>query len=266
MTRVEHAQNISHSSPSWVSYEAHPHGWATGCFLLVHRKTKARYIENFYCACPQLRWIQQISITTANLSNLNTLQWRHNGRDSVSNHQPRDCLLNSLFKRRSKKTSKLRVTGLCAGNSPVIDEFPTQMASNVENGFIWWRHHEPESIKHLSTRRFGREHQFYQVNSNKYFTPYIHDWAEYGIKLIYTKLWLEARKRLFTISCQNCEIIQKKCIPLSIQRITIVFTLNHQIETSNFVISLNIFEFNFIGWSRYSYRISIHIDITYYWC
>ena len=48
-----------------------------------------------------------------------SLQWHHNGRDSVSNHQPHDCLLNRLFRRRSKKTSKLRVTGLCAGNSPV---------------------------------------------------------------------------------------------------------------------------------------------------
>ena len=43
---------------------------------------------------------------------VNSLQWRHNGRDGVSNHQPHDCLLNRLFKRRSKKTSKLRVTGL----------------------------------------------------------------------------------------------------------------------------------------------------------
>ena len=47
-----------------------------------------------------------------------TLQWRHNERDSVSNHQPHYCLLNHLFRRRSKKTSKVRVTGLCAGNSP----------------------------------------------------------------------------------------------------------------------------------------------------
>ena len=46
-----------------------------------------------------------------------SLQWRHNGHDSVSNHQPYECLLNHLFRRRSKKTSKLRVTGLCAGNS-----------------------------------------------------------------------------------------------------------------------------------------------------
>ena len=72
---------------------------------------------------------------------LQTLRWRHNSRDSVSNHQPHDCLLNRLFRRRSKKTSKLRVTGLCAGNSPVTGEFPAQMASNAENASIWWRHH-----------------------------------------------------------------------------------------------------------------------------
>ena len=47
-----------------------------------------------------------------------TLRWRHNGHDCVSNHQPRHCLLNRLLERRSKETSKLRVTGLCAGNSP----------------------------------------------------------------------------------------------------------------------------------------------------
>ena len=69
------------------------------------------------------------------------LLWRHNGRGSVSNHQPHDCLLNGLFRRRSKKTSKLRVTGLCARNSPVPGEFPTQMASNAEDVSIWWRHH-----------------------------------------------------------------------------------------------------------------------------
>ena len=60
------------------------------------------------------------------------LQWRHNERD---------CLLNRLFRRRSKKTSKLRVTGLCAGNSPGTGEFPAQMASYAENVSIWWRHH-----------------------------------------------------------------------------------------------------------------------------
>ena len=60
------------------------------------------------------------------------LQWRHNGLDGVSNHQPHDYLLSRLFGRRSKKISKLRVTGLCEGNSPGTGEFPAQMTSNAE--------------------------------------------------------------------------------------------------------------------------------------
>ena len=55
-----------------------------------------------------------------------TLQWRQNGLDSVSNHQPYDGLLKLLFRHRSKKTSKLHVTGLCAWNSTVTGEFPAQ--------------------------------------------------------------------------------------------------------------------------------------------
>ena len=50
------------------------------------------------------------------------------------------CLHNCLFGRRSKKTSKLRVSGLCAGNSPVTGEFPAQKASNAEYVSMWWRH------------------------------------------------------------------------------------------------------------------------------
>ena len=78
-----------------------------------------------------------------------SLQWRYNGGDSVSNHQPHDCLLKRSFRLKSKKTSKLRVTGLCVGNSPVIGEFPSQMASNAGNVSIWWRHH----VRHQSGLR-----------------------------------------------------------------------------------------------------------------
>ena len=70
------------------------------------------------------------SLTARHIS----LPWRHNGHDSVSNHQPHDCLLNRLFRRRSKKTSKSRATGFCA-------EFLAQMTSSAEIVFIWWRHH-----------------------------------------------------------------------------------------------------------------------------
>ena len=68
---------------------------------------------------------------------VHTLQWRHNGHDGVSNHQPYDCLLICLFRRRSKKTSRLRVTSLCVGNSPVTGEFSEQRASSAENVSIW---------------------------------------------------------------------------------------------------------------------------------
>ena len=63
-------------------------------------------------------------------------------RHGVSNHQPHDCLLDRLFGHRSKKTSKLRVTGPCVGNSPGPSVFPAQMVSNAENVSIWWCHHE----------------------------------------------------------------------------------------------------------------------------
>ena len=51
-------------------------------------------------------------------------------------------IVYSIVHSGAKKNIKPRVTGLCVGNSPVTGEFPPQMASNVENTYIWWRHHE----------------------------------------------------------------------------------------------------------------------------
>ena len=90
-----------------------------------------------------------------------SLEWRHNDHDGVSNNRPHDCLLNRLFRRRSKKTSKLCVTGLCARNSLVTGEFPAQRNSNADFLSIWWRHHVgpqrnkpisqiPQSIRQIS--------------------------------------------------------------------------------------------------------------------
>ena len=68
--------------------------------------------------------------------------------EGVSNHQPYDC----LFGRQSKKTSKLCVTGLWAGNSPETGEFSSQMASNAGNASIWWRHHVSISLNTINQR------------------------------------------------------------------------------------------------------------------
>ena len=87
-----------------------------------------------------------------------SLQWHHNGHNGLSNHQPQDCLLNRLFRHRSKKTSKLRVTGLCAGNSLVTGEFPAQMASNAENVLIWWGHHDYMYLQGIKDTRPYKSH------------------------------------------------------------------------------------------------------------
>ena len=90
----------------------------------------------------------------SNLLFVNSLRWRHNDHAGVSNHQPHGCLLNRLFRRKSRKTSKLRVTGLCVGNSPGTGEFPAQRASYAENVSIRWRHHvsEAASFSEISKR------------------------------------------------------------------------------------------------------------------
>ena len=97
------------------------------------------HIHNGQVSSPQI-WTWYSRGTNVSIS-LKPLQWRHNGLDGGSNHRRLDCLLNRLFRRRSKKISKLRVTGLCDGNSPVTSEFPAQRASNAENVSNWWRHH-----------------------------------------------------------------------------------------------------------------------------
>ena len=110
--------------------------WPISLFADVCREDNGKVVINhsivrglFHHRCAQRFFSRRIQVRMEDL----TLQWRHIEHDSVSNHQPHDGLLNHLFRRRSKKTSKLRVTGLCAGNSPVTVEFPVHRASNSEN-------------------------------------------------------------------------------------------------------------------------------------
>ena len=63
-----------------------------------------------------------------------------------------------------KKTSKLRVTGLCAGNSPVIGEFPAQMASCAENVSIWWRYHDAGHVSLINCKQFIPERDWEVAN------------------------------------------------------------------------------------------------------
>ena len=73
-------------------------------------------------------------------------------------------------RRRSKKTSKLRVTGLCEGNSPVTGEFPAQRTSNADKVSIWWRHHISSRINykviHVVTCRETIGHRCLLIHSS----------------------------------------------------------------------------------------------------
>ena len=165
-------QPLAHTRRDTVYPKKYAHGFVVRCFVVVMQSFIMNSHEAFmhiHQVCfagtgaivrlPQCQWskpdgyrkISQCTTTTKHSKTktvciflgiyCSSLQWRHNGSDGVSNHQPHHCLLNRLFRRRSKKTSKLRVTGSCVGNSPVTGEFPAQMASNAENVSIWWRHH-----------------------------------------------------------------------------------------------------------------------------
>ena len=64
-------------------------------------------------------------VISSETSGLLTLQWRHNRRDSVSNHRRLHCWLNCWFRRRSKK-----------------DQSPASLA------FVWGNHQWPVNSPH----------------------------------------------------------------------------------------------------------------------
>ena len=84
---------------------------------------------------------------------VSSLQWRHNERDGVSNHQPYDWLLNRLFRHRWKKTSKLRVTGLCEGNLP----FVIWLCFDLRNQYTEFSKLNPTIVWYLKTSGFLRQ-------------------------------------------------------------------------------------------------------------
>ena len=105
-----------------------PHEADTEGAVLKWRTCSVRGL-NIYVYPELLFPVQRCNIDMWNIP----LHWCHNERFGVSNHQHLHHLRNCWFRRRSKKSSNLRVTYLCVGNSPVTGEFPTQKANNAEN-------------------------------------------------------------------------------------------------------------------------------------
>ena len=124
---------IGQSSHKWIFFSYLGLWWWGLCLLTIIRKNLWVPTWCHFRGCKQHT----------------PLQWRHNERDGVSNHQPHDCLLNRLFRRRSNQrkhqssSSLAFVRGIHRWPSPVTGEFPAQKASNAEKVSIWWHHHAP---------------------------------------------------------------------------------------------------------------------------
>ena len=77
--------------------------------------------------------INDNSNVCATVCSIKTLQWRHNGRDGVSNHQPHHYLLNRLFRHRSKKNIK------APRHWPLCREFTGDRRIPCTNGQLRWK-------------------------------------------------------------------------------------------------------------------------------
>ena len=125
------SQKTPHISPSWVSY---------GVFIaMIVENSRYHFIVHWTVSLISYNFNHHTvsSIILRLIKCASTLQWHHNGHGSAS-----QLFTQPLFTRRSKKTSKPRVTGLCVGYSLGTSEFPAQMASYAENVSIWWHHNE----------------------------------------------------------------------------------------------------------------------------
>ena len=145
----------------------------------------------------------------------------YDGHDGVSNHQPYDCL------QIKDNISKVHVSGLCEGISPVTGEFPPQRTSNTENVSIWWRHHVPP----LYLRTGGTEHPYPSTE----YTPHPPTASEIS--------WNAPQ-----VSPQHKET-QAMSIYLAIYRIALIWILN----SFGRCIWLNVFVFVFESMYLYLY-------------
>ena len=118
--------------------------WDISCNLFRHfnfylvNKNVFKVVNSqrkFICPCQRGIWGQTL------LWELVSLQWRHNGRDGVSDHQPYDCSLNCIFKEQIKENSQ---SAASQASVREIHRWPVNSltkTSNAKNVSIWWRHH-----------------------------------------------------------------------------------------------------------------------------
>ena len=161
----------------------------------------------------------------------NPLQWRHIDHDGVWNHQPHGCLLNCLFRRRSKKTPKLRVTGLCVGNSPGPVNSPhkepvTQKMFPFDDVLMQgWKEAQPRVVHYQIPKQqiFSMLSHMLSFRKNVIICPLrTSDIFPIVIMLVASTFWHQQSYLLVTVAFQ--------CAPLWRQKCDIVATLRYHGE------------------------------------
>ena len=109
-----------------------------------------------------------------------TLRWRHNGRDNVSNHQPHDCLLNRLFRHRSKKTSDESSASLAFVRG--IHRWPV----NSPHKWPVTRKMFPFDDVIMRSRRCSKLHHYQDSPPSEWFVP-VEKVINYSIKGLFSK-------------------------------------------------------------------------------
>ena len=128
VTKYQHI-NITSHSPLCMNVHTQPHTNIhtniAACFYLgITCKISLKTYKRF--CMPKNRCTPNRCFTWGPMPHVSqSLQRRQNECDDVSNHRRLDWVLNRLFRHWSKKTPKLRVTGLSEGNSLVTGEFPS---------------------------------------------------------------------------------------------------------------------------------------------
>ena len=160
-----HMRHTIVSTPSYLGTSQitrhDPKTWAAYFFIIYHNMYWFQVImiptainikkAGFYCDSHVLLLLFYNALMKLccdlchpHVSILGTLRWRHNGWDSVPYHQPHHCLLNRLFRHRSKKTLNLRVTAFVKGNHRGPVNFPhkwpvTRKMFPFDDVIIIWR-------------------------------------------------------------------------------------------------------------------------------
>ena len=82
----------------------YPYPWiSNGTFRRLWAQISHRWHRREQHWCP-MQPQMDINVLPGYMLEHNALHWRHNGRDSVSNHQPHDCLFNRLYQRKHQSS------------------------------------------------------------------------------------------------------------------------------------------------------------------